>query len=285
MAMGRVSRSAGRSLRATSSIRFRLSPRLLPRGHPAPSRRRHPPRRRRRGRHEWMSIAQAFAGGVGQGRRPGQFASRRQSQIGDQLEDLGGGVAERLAELGQPSGDTRRGTRRAGPRRRPSSCSRTGWRAPRARRACAARCDRRGRRHPRRGRAASASNSNSAVGRCGGQAVLAEEVRVARRDDAVARQQAGVAVVGMQPVALPRIVAEHDLGAQLADDARRPRRGTTRSLSSSPSTLSEEDDHAGVGAAQSARRLALLVLALGGERGDVGVGHPTCPSIRRCRSR
>ena len=37
-----------------------------------------------------------------------------------------------------------------------------------------------------------------------------EEVRVARRDDAVDGQPAGVAVIGMQAIPLPRIVTEHD---------------------------------------------------------------------------
>ena len=43
-----------------------------------------------------------------------------------------------------------------------------------------------------------------------------EEVRVTGRDDAVDGQPAGVTVVGMQPVALPRVVTEHDVGAHLA---------------------------------------------------------------------
>ena len=46
----------------------------------------------------------------------------------------------------------------------------------------------------------------------------------------------------------------------------------------------EEHDHAGVGSAQSARRLGLLELALRGECGDVGMRDPTFPWIRRCRS-
>ena len=54
----------------------------------------------------------------------------------------------------------------------------------------------------------------------GRQSVLGEEVRIPRGDDAVAREQTGVPVVGVEPVALPRVVAEHDLGSQLADHAR-----------------------------------------------------------------
>ena len=53
-----------------------------------------------------------------------------------------------------------------------------------------------------------------------GELLLGEEVRVARGDDAVAREEPGVAVVGVQPVALPRVVAEHDLGPQAPDPVR-----------------------------------------------------------------
>ena len=48
--------------------------------------------------------------------------------------------------------------------------------------------------------------------------VLGEEVRVAGGHDAVAHEPAGVAMVGVEAVALPRIVAEHDLRSQLAND-------------------------------------------------------------------
>ncbi len=50
-----------------------------------------------------------------------------------------------------------------------------------------------------------------------GEALLGEEVRVAGGDDALAGQETGVAVVGVEPVALPRVVAEHHLGPQLAE--------------------------------------------------------------------
>ena len=66
--------------------------------------------------------------------------------------------------------------------------------------------------------------------------MLGEEVRVTRGDDTVAREQTGVPMIGVEPVALPRIVAEHDLGSELADHPRDHGHAPTRSLSSSPST-------------------------------------------------
>ena len=44
-----------------------------------------------------------------------------------------------------------------------------------------------------------------------------EEVRVSRRDDAVDGRPARVPVVGVQPVALPRVVAQDDVRSDLAD--------------------------------------------------------------------
>ena len=41
--------------------------------------------------------------------------------------------------------------------------------------------------------------------------------RVGGDDDRLAGQQAGVSVVGVQSISLPRIVTEHDVGAELAD--------------------------------------------------------------------
>ncbi len=55
------------------------------------------------------------------------------------------------------------------------------------------------------------------------QILVGEEERIAGGDDAVDGEPAGVAVIGVQPVALPRIVAEHDVGTQLADPVARHR--------------------------------------------------------------
>ena len=107
-----------------------------------------------------------------------------------------------------------------------------------------------------------------------GEAVLGEEVRIAGGDDGVAHEPAGVAVVGVQPVALPRVVAEHDVGPQLADDRGRPRDTVARSLVEVAVDAPEEAHLAGAVAGQPAGRLALLVLAARDERRQVGDGVP-----------
>ncbi len=63
----------------------------------------------------------------------------------------------------------------------------------------------------------SASNRSSALGPVVGERLLGEEVRVARGHDPLDGEQPGVAVVGVEAVALPRVVAEHHGGPQRAD--------------------------------------------------------------------
>jgi hypothetical protein len=48
-------------------------------------------------------------------------------------------------------------------------------------------------------------------------AVVSEEVGVARGDDPFAGEQPRVAMIGVEPVPAPRVVAEHDLRAKRAD--------------------------------------------------------------------
>src|SRR5271165_4134647 len=48
-------------------------------------------------------------------------------------------------------------------------------------------------------------------------AELWEKERIACSDDAVGEQETSVAMVGMQPVALPRVMTEHHVGPYLAD--------------------------------------------------------------------
>ncbi len=50
------------------------------------------------------------------------------------------------------------------------------------------------------------------------QALVGEEERIARADDALDGEVPGVAVVRMEPVALPGVVAEHDLRTERPDD-------------------------------------------------------------------
>ncbi len=49
------------------------------------------------------------------------------------------------------------------------------------------------------------------VGPMVGESVVSEEVGIAGRHDAFAGEQPGVAMIGMEAVALPRIVAQHHL--------------------------------------------------------------------------
>ena len=53
-----------------------------------------------------------------------------------------------------------------------------------------------------------------------GERLLGEEVGVPRGHDTFDGEEAGVAVVGVQAVALPGVVAEHDRGLELADPVR-----------------------------------------------------------------
>ena len=109
------------------------------------------------------------------------------------------------------------------------------------------------------------------VGTVVGQPVLGEEVRIAGRHDAVDRQPAGVAVVGVEPVALPRVVAEHDVGSELADDACDLAPPFERRLELAVDAAEEHDL---AGGAERLGGRALLVLALRDQRGGVGVGVP-----------
>ena len=72
---------------------------------------------------------------------------------------------------------------------------------------------------------ASASNSSSGRGRWAASPCSGKKCGSRAATMRVACQQPGVAMVGVEPVALPRIVAEHDVGSQLADARARPRRG------------------------------------------------------------
>jgi len=110
------------------------------------------------------------------------------------------------------------------------------------------------------------------------KAVLGEEVRVPSGDDGVARQPAGVTVVGMEPVPLPRVVPEHDVRAEAANDpchvAHRLPIGSQLTVDAA-----EEHDLANAvttrgSAGQSARRLALLDLAAADQRVEVGADVP-----------
>ena len=99
------------------------------------------------------------------------------------------------------------------------------------------------------------------------------EVRVAGPDDGVADELTGDAVVGMEAIALPRIVAEHDVGAQAPN--RPDDLGACRCIVLQLAVDPIEEDHlAGAGPGESAGRLALLLAAPRDERCGVRLGIP-----------
>ena len=118
------------------------------------------------------------------------------------------------------------------------------------------------------------------IGPVVGELLLGEEQRVAGRHDALDGEEAGVAVVGMEAVALPRVVAEHDGGPELADPV-----GDLPALAERRVELAvgpaEEDDLAGRPERRGRRRAARPG---GWRRARLGPARgPTCPSSRRCR--
>ena len=100
--------------------------------------------------------------------------------------------------------------------------------------------------------------------------LLGKEEWVARRDDACGDEQSGVVVVGVDPIRLPGIVSEHDVGAGLADDAadRRARREGTVELAVD---VTQQHD---VDGSEDRGGVTLFLLALRDERGEVGVTVP-----------
>ena len=104
--------------------------------------------------------------------------------------------------------------------------------------------------------------------------LLGVEERVASGDDAVDAQLAGSPVVGMQAVALPRVVAEHHVGAQPAD--HRTHLAAHRPARIELTVDVAEEDHSR--AAQQGRGGTLLVLALLDQPRDV---HRAVPRALR----
>ena len=99
------------------------------------------------------------------------------------------------------------------------------------------------------------------------------EVRIAGADDRVAHQLTGDAVIGMEPVALPRVMAEHDVGAEAANrpDDLGSRGHVVRQLAVD---AAEKEDLARLGAGQSPGRLPLLLLSPVDERRLIGIRVP-----------
>src|SRR5581483_5155899 len=104
-----------------------------------------------------------------------------------------------------------------------------------------------------------------------GEAQLREEVRVACPDDGIDREEPRMAVVGVEAVALPRVMAEHDVGPEPADGGDELTPGEVPLFELAVRPAEELDVPA---PAERARRLPLFVLAGGHQRGEVGVAVP-----------
>lgn len=98
-----------------------------------------------------------------------------------------------------------------------------------------------------------------------------EEVRIPGGHQTVTGQEAGVAVIGMKAVALPRIVTEHHVRAKFANPVRDLPPLTQSAVEFS---IGPTEEHDLTSCAESNRRGALLALATDGECSEVGVGIP-----------
>ena len=106
-----------------------------------------------------------------------------------------------------------------------------------------------------------------------------EEVRVARRDDAVDGRPAGVPVVGVQAVALPRVVTEHDVGPHLrGSTSHTDARARRAALELAVDEAAEVHRSAPASVVAAAAR---FVDAGRDERVEVVGLVPACPSSRR----
>ena len=106
-----------------------------------------------------------------------------------------------------------------------------------------------------------------------GDAVLRKEVGIPSRDDSVAHEETSGAVVGMQAVPLPRVVAQDHLGPQLADHLGDRADGLPvgTELTVDPS---EEADVSGPITGQTSSRFPLLVLTANNEPREIGGDVP-----------
>ena len=213
---------------------------------------------------EWIRIAQAFAGPPGPGRR-----SRSVQRSLIRLNSSAAGRPTRRAVA-----------RRGGPRIRVRNAS--SWSSSTAfivdsnwlswaSSAASLPVDVR-RRRPRHGRArrpptAAASSGGGAASPCSRKKCGSRAATMPSHDE-----EAGVAVVGVQAIALPRIVSEHDVGTEPPDPAGHlaalPQPALELAVDQPRKTTSPRRRRA------ARRGGALLVLARGDERGGVGVGVP-----------
>ena len=100
--------------------------------------------------------------------------------------------------------------------------------------------------------------------------MVPKEMRVTSSNNGVGEKESGGSVIGVKSVALPRIVAEHDIGLQLPDDPGDPAPGREIALQLAVD-VPEEPALAGVGPGEPPGGFALLVLAAPCQRAQVGV--------------
>ena len=112
--------------------------------------------------------------------------------------------------------------------------------------------------------------------------VLGMEVGVASGHDGLADEQAGVAVIRMEPVALPGVVTEHDLRTQPADDAGHVAPGRAVAVQLAVDAA-EEHDLAAPGRRPAAGPPRAARPSCGRRARSGPPTDPTSPSTRRCR--
>ena len=108
------------------------------------------------------------------------------------------------------------------------------------------------------------------------QSVFGVEVRVACGHDALACEKPSVAVIGMEAVSLPRVVAEDDLRFDFANDPG-DLAPFVESAGELPVDVTQETNLTGpfrITSGQTPRSRSLLSLAPRRQRLDVGIGVP-----------
>lgn len=201
-------------------------------------------------------------------RRTGRFGARASPslEVVDLLEDLGGRATDVVPEFGQPSADT---TLEGGQRVGVGGLHGALELRLVGQQGVDLRVDR-----PRDvfGMVGFVGfPEQKGIGTVVGDAVFGAEVRIVSDDDRVTGEESGMAMVGMEPVSLPRIVSEDDIRSESAnvtgDLAHEGRRFGEFTVD-----LLEEDDLAR--RTQTARCLSLFELSSHDEGSGVGVDVP-----------
>ena len=107
---------------------------------------------------------------------------------------------------------------------------------------------------------------------CGGT-VVAEEVGIAGGDDSVARQQTGVAMVGVQAITRSRSCPQDDVGTKLPNDSGNLAAHRQRAVELAVDA-GQEHHESGVVAAERRAASLLFDLSLRSECNDIGIRVP-----------